>query len=135
MGFGSPLSFICIILNEDAEIKDLRVTVQDNKRIYFGNECTASPGSVYLTGIVDVGNNALSVSVLWFAFHFDDFDCVPNFALVRNCLLNLFLFIVAIPLIFIVAIPRAAAKFNDISIFKAATKVFAMLLNDSFAVY
>ena len=35
--------------------------------------------------------------------------------------------------ILIITIPRAAAELTDVGIFKAATKVFGMLLNDSFA--
>ena len=57
--------------------------------INFWNDSTASPGSVYLTGIVDMSDNALSVGVLRFAFHLDDFDSVSDFYLLHDVLLNL----------------------------------------------
>ena len=36
-------------------------------------------------------------------------------------------------LIFIIAVPRATTKLDDVWIFKASTKVFGMLFNDGFA--
>jgi hypothetical protein len=37
-----------------------------------------------LTGIVDVSNYTLSVSVLGFAFHLDDFDSVADFDVIHK---------------------------------------------------
>ena len=63
------------------------MVVYNNELINLRNDSTASPSTMNLTCIVDMSNYTLSVSVLRFTFHLDDFDSISNFNLVHNVLL------------------------------------------------
>ena len=49
---------------------------QYNKFIDFWNESTTAPGSMNLSCVVNMGHNSLSIFVVRFAFHVDDFDSI-----------------------------------------------------------
>jgi len=55
----------------------IRWLLYNNESIDFWNDSTSSPRSMYLTGIANVSHYTLSVSVLRFAIHMNDFDFVP----------------------------------------------------------
>ena len=81
---------------------------------------------MYLTGIIDVCYYSLSVGVLRFAFHLDDFNGVADFNVVYKSSLDCF----DLSFVFIVGVSIIPKKFYNIGNFKATNKVFRVLSDD-----